>query len=176
LPGLFVDRYGDALTLQTLGEGADARKAEWAPVLAKLTGARLLVCRDDASGRDFEGLNANAFDVLRSFSEEGRRSDVVVLGHPGLARRKEGLEAARRAYHELNLRALELVKPDGLMVTGSCSGKVSRATFEDIVLDAAADAKRRVQILERRGAGIDHPPLGALPETEYLKAWFLRVL
>ncbi|MEW6430703.1 MAG: class I SAM-dependent rRNA methyltransferase [Myxococcota bacterium] len=280
LPGLFVDRYGDALTLQTLSEGADVRKAEWAPVLAKLTGARLVVCRDDASGRDFESLprekrillgeeptivgyhegptrfeidlvhdmktgsfldqvdnhlragelargealdtfsyhggfalslarsckkvtaveqdataaekiranakanghghvevlTANAFDVLRGYADEGRRFDAVVIDPPGLAKRKEGLKAARRAYHELNLRALKLVKPEGLLVTCSCSGKVSRALFEEIVLDAAADAKRQVQILERRGAGIDHPALGALPETEYLKAWFLRVL
>lgn len=280
LPGLFVDRYGDALTLQTLSEGADARKLEWAPMLAKLTGARVVVCRDDASGRDFEVLprekrillgeeptvigyhegqtrfeidlmrdsktgsfldqvdnhlragelargdaldtfsyhggfalslagacdtviaveqdataadkiranaktngqanvevmTANAFDVLRGFSDEGRRFDVVVIDPPGLAKRKEGLKAARRAYHELNLRALKLVKPEGLLVTCSCSGKVSRAVFEEIVLDAAADAKRQVQILERRGAGVDHPALGALPETEYLKAWFLRVL
>ncbi|MEW5737764.1 MAG: class I SAM-dependent rRNA methyltransferase [Myxococcota bacterium] len=280
LPGLFVDRYGDTLTLQTLSEGADRRKAEWAKVLAKLTGARLVVCRDDASGRDFEGLprqktillgeeptvvafhegqtrfeidlvrdsktgsfldqvdnhvragelargealdtfsyhggfalalarqctsviaveqdptaaerirenarangrhnvtveTANAFDVLRAYSDEGRRFDAVVLDPPGLAKRREGMKAARRAYHELNLRALKLVKPDGLLVTCSCSGKVSRELFEQLVLGAAADAKRQVQILERRGAGIDHPPLGALPETEYLKAWFLRVL
>jgi len=280
LPGLFVDRYGDALTLQTLSEGADARKRDWAAQLAKLTGARLVVCRDDASGRDFEGLprekrvlhgepptvigyhegpnrfeidlvndsktgsfldqvdnhlragelargdaldtfsyhggfalalartctsvvaveqdataaekiranvaangrknvtveTANAFDVLRAYADEGRRFDVVVIDPPGLAKRKEGIKAARRAYHELNLRALKLVKPDGLLVTCSCSGKVRRELFEAIVLDAAADAKRQVQVLERRGAGVDHPALGALPETEYLKAWFLRVL
>jgi 23S rRNA (cytosine1962-C5)-methyltransferase len=129
-----------------------------------------------ANGRaHVEVLHANAFDVLRSVSDEGRRFDVVVIDPPGLAKRKEGLEAARRAYHELDLRSLELVKPDGLLVTCSWSGKVSRATFEEIVFHAGADAKRQVQILERRGAGIDHPPLGALHETEYLKAWFLRV-
>jgi 23S rRNA (cytosine1962-C5)-methyltransferase len=280
LPGLFVDRYGEALTVQTLSEGANLRKAGWAKALLQLTGARIIVNRDDASGRDFEQLtretgvlagegatqvayhegenrfeidllrdsktgsfldqvdnhlraaalgggealdtfsyhggfalalarvcssviaveqdeaaaskaranavangrtnvtveHANAFDVLRTFSDEGRQFDTVVVDPPGLAKRKEGVATAKRAYHELNLRAFKLVRPDGLLVTCSCSGKFSRAAFEEMVLGAAADAKRSVQILERRGAGIDHPPLAALPETEYLKAWFLRVL
>lgn len=280
LPGLFVDRYGDALTLQTLSEGADVRKEAWAKLLLEVTGLKTVVCRDDASGRDWEGLSrekrvllgagptqvsyhegqnrfdidlmtdaktgsfldqvdnhvragelargdaldtfsyhggfalglsahcksviaveqdeaavararanvanngrtnvtiehANAFDVLRAYADEGRKFDTVVVDPPGLAKRKEGLTVAKRAYHELNLRALKLLKPDGLLVTCSCSGKVTRDIFEDILLGAAADAKRQVQVLERRGAGIDHPPLFALPETEYLKAWFLRVL
>jgi 23S rRNA (cytosine1962-C5)-methyltransferase len=120
--------------------------------------------------------HANAFDVLRKYQEEGRQFDTVVVDPPGLAKRKEGLEAARRAYHELNLRALKLLKPDGLLVSCSCSGKVTREIFEQILIGAAADAKRQIAVLERRGAGIDHPPLAALPQTEYLKAWFLRVL
>jgi 23S rRNA (cytosine1962-C5)-methyltransferase len=280
LPGLFVDRYGEGLSLQTLAEGAEVRKRTWAGWLQALTGARVVVCRDDASGRDFEGLvreksvlagegptrvryhegatlfeldllddaktgafldqvdnhlragelgqgealdtfsyhggfalalapvctsvlaveqdpqaaeraranaaangranvtvqTGNAFDVLRAFSEEGRRFDVVVLDPPGLAKRKEGLTTARRAYHELNVRALKVVRPEGLLITCSCSGKLGRAAFEEVVLAAAADARRQVQILERRGPGIDHPPLAGLAQTEYLKAWFLRVL
>jgi len=280
LPGLFIDRYGPALTVQTLSEGAEVRKELFAKLAAEVTGLTTVVCRDDASGRDWEGLkrekrvllgsgetkvryhegqnvfeidlladaktgsfldqldnhvragelgrgealdtfsyhggfalalsrsctsviaveqdegavtraranvernaqqnvtvqHANAFDVLRGFADEGRQFDTVVVDPPGLAKRKEGLEAAKRAYHELNLRALKLLRPDGLLVSCSCSGKVSRAIFEEILAGAAADAKRQVQVLERRGAGIDHPPLAALPETEYLKAWFLRVL
>jgi 23S rRNA (cytosine1962-C5)-methyltransferase len=280
IPGLFVDRYGDGLSLQTLSEGADARKAELAKSLVELTGARVVVCRDDASGRDFEALpresrvllgegptmvgyhegssrfeidllrdsktgsfldqvdnhllagrlahgealdtfsyhggfalalakscsgvlaveqdataaerarlnaqangcgnvtveTGNAFDVLRRFSDEGRQFDTVVIDPPGLAKRKEGLATARRAYHELNLRAMKLVRPDGVLVSCSCSGKLSRVGFEEMLLGAAADAKRQVQVLERRGAGMDHPVLAALPDTEYLKAWFLRVL
>ncbi|HZI03398.1 MAG TPA: RsmD family RNA methyltransferase, partial [Archangium sp.] len=120
--------------------------------------------------------NANAFDVLRRFSESGRRFDTVVVDPPGLAKRREGLATALRAYHELNLRALKCLRPEGLLVTCSCSGKLTREAFEEMVLSAAADAKRPVQILERRGAGLDHPVLGGLPETEYLKAFFVRVL
>lgn len=280
LPGLFVDRYGAGLSLQTLSEGMDARKESLARMLVELTGATHVVCRDDASGRDFEGLqrevrllhgegdarfayhegdnrfevdllgdmktgafldqvdnhlragelargegldlfsyhggfalslarrcttvlaveqdakaaarakanaeangrsnvsveNANAFDVLKRFDSEGRRFDTIVLDPPGLAKRREGLATALRAYHELNLRALRCLKPDGVLVTCSCSGKLDRAGFEDMVLAAAADAKRPVQILERRGAGLDHPVLGGLLETEYLKALYVRAL
>jgi 23S rRNA (cytosine1962-C5)-methyltransferase len=99
-----------------------------------------------------------------------------VVDPPGLAKRREGLSTALRAYHELNLRAFKCLRPEGLLVTCSCSGKVSREAFEEMVLSAAADAKRPVQILERRGAGLDHPGLGGLPETEYLKALFVRAL
>jgi 23S rRNA (cytosine1962-C5)-methyltransferase len=120
--------------------------------------------------------NANAFDVLRRFADTGRRFDTVVVDPPGLAKRREGVATALRAYHELNLRALKCLRPEGLLVTCSCSGKVSREAFEEMVLSAAADAKRPVQILERRGAGLDHPVLGGLLESEYLKVFFVRAL
>jgi 23S rRNA (cytosine1962-C5)-methyltransferase len=118
---------------------------------------------------------ANAFDVLRAEAERKALYDVVVIDPPGLAKRDKGLEAARRAYHELNVRALKLLAPEGLLVSCSCSGKVSRDAFDEILRDAAFDARRSVQVLERRGPGIDHPALFGLPETEYLKAWFVRV-
>lgn len=118
----------------------------------------------------------NAFDVLHGFDKEGRKFDTVVLDPPAFAKRKEGLSSALRAYRELNYRALRLLRPDGLFVTCSCSGKVSRDEFEEMVLEAAGDAKRTLALLERRGAGIDHPPLVTLPETEYLKVHFYRVL
>lgn len=280
LPGLFVDRYGDGLVLQTLSEGMDVRKEALARELQALTGARIVVARDDASGRDFEGLprekrvlagggstvcgyhegehrfevdllgdmktgafldqvdnhlragqlaqgrgldlfsyhggfalaiagrcsevlaveqderaagriganaaangrtnvsvrHGNAFDVLRELERGETRFDTVVLDPPGLAKRKEGLKTALRAYHELNLRAFKVAAPEALVVSCSCSGKLGREAFEAMVLSAAADAKRHVQVLERRGAGLDHPVLATLPESEYLKALFLRVL
>jgi 23S rRNA (cytosine1962-C5)-methyltransferase len=280
LPGLFVDRYGAGLVLQTLSEGADARKERFARMLVEITQATHIVSRDDASGRDWEGLprevrmlhgepparftvheganrfevdlledmktgsfldqvdnhlragelgrgealdcfsyhggfalalaphcesvlaveqdaqaaararanaaangrhnvevqHGNAFDVLHQLDRSGRRFDTVVLDPPGLAKRREGLHTALRAYKEINLRALRCLRPDGLLVTCSCSGKLTREAFEQMVLSAAQDARRSVQILERRGAGVDHPVLGALPESDYLKAWFLRVL
>jgi 23S rRNA (cytosine1962-C5)-methyltransferase len=120
--------------------------------------------------------HANAFDRLRRFESQGEHFDTVVIDPPGLAKRKEGLETAKRAYHELNLRAMKLVSPGGLLVSCSCSGRVSKAMFEEMLVEAARDAKREFQILERRGAGIDHPVIPGLPESEYLKAFFLRML
>jgi 23S rRNA (cytosine1962-C5)-methyltransferase len=119
---------------------------------------------------------ANAFDRLRALEGEGRSFDVVVVDPPALAKRKSAFGAAERAYKELNLRALRLARAGGIVVTCSCSGKLSPERFGAIVEDAARDAGRPVQLLERRGAGRDHPPLLGVPETEYLKCWILRVL
>jgi 23S rRNA (cytosine1962-C5)-methyltransferase len=119
---------------------------------------------------------ANAFDVLHDFDRAGERFDTVVLDPPGLAKRTKGPDAAMRAYRELNVRALRLLQKDGLLVTCSCSGKVSREAFEEMLLGAAEDVRRPIQILARRGPGTDHPALGGLPETEYLKVYFLRAL
>jgi 23S rRNA (cytosine1962-C5)-methyltransferase len=118
----------------------------------------------------------NAFDALRALEAEGRRFDVVVIDPPALAKRKSALVGAERGYKELNLRALRLCKPGGLLVTCSCSGKLTLERFGAIVEDAAADAGRPTQLLERAGAGRDHPPLVGVAETEYLKCWFLRVM
>jgi len=123
----------------------------------------------------------NAFDLLRSLEAAGRRFDVVVLDPPALAKR--GLKgpggpsgAAMRAYKELNLRALRLLAPGGLLVSCSCSGRVSATDFGAMLDDAARDVGRPLQILERRGAGRDHPGLCCMPESEYLKCWLLRAV
>lgn len=280
LPGLFVDRYGKALVLQTLSEGMNERRESLARMLCELTGAKLVVARDDGSGRDFEKLprekkvligkgptevqwhegvtvfsadlmadfktgsfldqvdnhlraaelaggdaldafsyhggfalalartcasviaieqdegaaarcaanvtangasnvtvaNTNAFDALKGFDTEGRKFDTVVIDPPALMKRKSGQGNALRAYHELNLRAMRCLKPEGLLVSCSCSGKLSREDFEQMLREAASDAKRQVQVIERRGAGLDHPTLFGLHESEYLKCYLLRLL
>jgi 23S rRNA (cytosine1962-C5)-methyltransferase len=117
---------------------------------------------------------ANAIEQLRALDKEGQRFDVVVLDPPAFAKRKDGLDAALRVYKEINYRGARLLAPGGLLVTCSCSGKVTGALFGEVVEFAAAEAKRPLQLLERRGAGRDHPVLVGVPETEYLKAWFLR--
>jgi 23S rRNA (cytosine1962-C5)-methyltransferase len=119
---------------------------------------------------------ANAFDRLRALESERRSFDVVVIDPPALAKRKSALRGAERAYKELNLRGLRLTRRDGILISCSCSGKLSPEMFGEILVDAAKDAGRSVQLLERRGAGRDHPPLVGVPETEYLKCWILRVL
>jgi 23S rRNA (cytosine1962-C5)-methyltransferase len=118
----------------------------------------------------------NAFDLLRALESGGERFDVVVIDPPALAKRKSDAGAADRAYKELVLRGLRITNPGGLCVACSCSGRVSRAHWDEIVAEAAADAGRSVQVLSRLGAGRDHPPLVGVPETDHLKCWILRVL
>jgi 23S rRNA (cytosine1962-C5)-methyltransferase len=119
---------------------------------------------------------ANAFDLLRAESEAAARYDTIVLDPPAFAKSKDTIEAALRGYKEINLRAFHLVSPGGVLVTCSCSFQVDDATFERTVLQAASDAKRSVQVIERRGAAKDHPTLLGVPETRYLKCLILRVL
>jgi len=190
--GSFLDQIDNHLLAGRLGRGEalDTFSYHGGFALALSTGcSSVLAVEQDAVAAERARANAkangrqnvvvetgNAFDVLRRLAEEGRQFDTVIIDPPGLAKRKEGLATARRAYHELNLRAFKLVRPEGLLVSCSCSGKLSRSAFEELLLGAAGDAKRQVQVLERRGAGIDHPVLASLPDTEYLKAWFMRVL
>jgi len=280
LPGLFVDKYNDGVTVQIISEGMGAREGEILQLVDELLAPRLMALRNDTAARDFEGLErrsalvkgsapatvvfregenafeldliedaktggfldqrenhlragevargnaldcftyhggfalalarrcesvlacdqdeaaaqraranaernglknlevrtANAFDLLRQLESEGRRFDIVVLDPPAFAKRREGLGAAERAYKDLNLRGLRLLAKDGILVTCSCSGKMTPERFGEMLQSANEDAKRPVQILERRGAGRDHPVLAGLPETEYLKCWFLRAL
>ncbi|MBS2021339.1 MAG: class I SAM-dependent rRNA methyltransferase [Deltaproteobacteria bacterium] len=124
--------------------------------------------------KNVEARAANAVEALRALDKEGKKFDMVVIDPPAFAKRKEGLEGALRAYKEVNYRGLRLLKPGGLLVTCSCSGKVTTALFAEVIEWAAQEAKRPVQLLERRGAGRDHAPLVGVPETEYLKTWFLR--
>ncbi|WP_242340949.1 MULTISPECIES: class I SAM-dependent rRNA methyltransferase [Anaeromyxobacter] len=280
LPGLVVDRYGDAAVLQTLVPATDRRKALLAELVAGALGVRTIVERNDVRVRELEGLaqvkgvlrgeapgpvvypegavrmridllagqktgafldqrenhlrageyargrcldcfsyaggfalqlalraeqvtavemqptaagllrenvslnraanvevvEANAFDYLRDRAEEPPAYDLVVLDPPAFAKNKDALAAARRGYKEVNLRAIQILKPGGILVTASCSYHLAEAMLEELVLDAANDAGRRVQLLERRGAGRDHPVLLGVPETRYLKCFVLRVV
>jgi 23S rRNA (cytosine1962-C5)-methyltransferase len=120
---------------------------------------------------------ADAFDALRRLEGEGRRFDTIVVDPPALAKRRGGsLKDAERAYGELALRALRLGRDGAIVVVCSCSGRVTPALFGEIIDGAARASGRAVQLLERTGAGRDHPPLVGAPETEYLKCWWLRVL
>jgi len=132
--------------------------------------------RENAGRNDLHNVEAraqNAVEALRSLDKEGRKFDTIVLDPPAFAKRREGLEGALRAYREINYRAVRLLAPGGLLVTCSCSGRVTSELFGEVVAWASQEAKRPLQLLERRGASRDHPPLVGVPETEYLKAWFL---
>jgi 23S rRNA (cytosine1962-C5)-methyltransferase len=119
---------------------------------------------------------ANAFDFLRDTLDEGKKFDTIVLDPPSFAKNKGAIEAAIRGYKEINLRAMQLLNPGGILITASCTHHVDEERFEAMLDSAAADARRRVQIVEKRGAGKDHPVLLSLRETRYLKCFVLRVL
>lgn len=118
---------------------------------------------------EIEWMEANAFDLLKDYSAAGRQYDVIVLDPPAFARSKRNLDAAIRGYKELNLRALKMLRPGGILVTCSCSFHVSEAAFLDVVTAATVDAHRSVRIMEKRTQASDHPILLGVPESYYLK-------
>jgi 23S rRNA (cytosine1962-C5)-methyltransferase len=126
-------------------------------------------------GSQVEWFEANAFDLLRDWSDSGAAYDTIVLDPPAFAKSRRAVEGAVRGYKELNLRALKMLRPDGVLVTCSCSHHVSLAEFQQVVAAAAGDAGRRLRLLERRGAAQDHPVILTIPETEYLKCLICRV-
>jgi len=283
LPGLIVDRYDDALVVQTLSAGMDRRKDALASLLCDQSGAMRVYLRNDAKSRLLEGLPqetgffrgggattveivenqarflvdmakgqktgwfcdqrenrlaaatfaheadvldvfchtgafaihmalagarslegldvsedaltlarqhavlnqvhdrctfraVDAFDEMRQLEKAGRRYDVVLLDPPAFARSKQAVPRALAGYKDVNLLGIRLTKPEGIMVTSSCSHHVSEQDLWRAISSAAHDAKRTVRLLEQRGQAKDHPILAAMPETRYLKCFLLQVL
>jgi len=164
--------YAGGFALQLARRAGSVTAVEMQPTAAALLRENAALNRAE----NLEVVEANAFDWLRDRAEEEPAFDLVVLDPPAFAKNKESLPAARRGYKEVNLRAMQVLKEGGVLVTASCSYHLSEALLEELVLDAANDAGRRLQVLERRGAGRDHPVLMGVPETRYLKVLFLRVL
>lgn len=123
--------------------------------------------------RELEWIEANAFDLLRDYADAGNQYDTIVLDPPAFARSKRNLETAMRGYKELNLRALKMLRPGGVLVTCSCSYHVSEADFTQMLMESAGDLRRPLRVLERRGQSPDHPVLLGVPETAYLKCFIV---
>ncbi len=117
----------------------------------------------------------NAFDDLRRLVVEGSRFDVVILDPPAFARAKDALPRAIGGYKEINLRALKLIRPGGLLVSCSCSYHINESLLREVVASAAVDAHRTVRLIESRGQARDHPMHPAMPETRYLTCLTLEV-
>ena len=123
-----------------------------------------------------EYIAGDAFEVLRYFREEGRQFDAIILDPPKFAHSQSQIDRAARGYKDLNWLAMRLLRPNGVLATFSCSGLVSADLFQKIVLGAAFDAGRDVQILHHLGQSSDHPVLLTFPESAYLKGLLCRVI
>ena len=127
------------------------------------------------NGYEIEWIEANAFDLLRDYASAGQQYDTIILDPPAFAKSKRNLETALRGYKELNLRALKMLRPGGILVTCSCSYHVSPGEFVEVVAQASRDVHRNLRIVENRTQAKDHPILLTVPETAYLKCLVLAV-
>jgi 23S rRNA (cytosine1962-C5)-methyltransferase len=123
-----------------------------------------------------ETRDANVFDLLHELDKGGERFDAVILDPPAFAKSRDAIPKAARGYKEINLRALRILRPGGVLVTCSCSYHIHEDDFEAILADAAADARATVTVVEKRRQARDHPVLLGVPETYYLKCFVLRRL
>jgi 23S rRNA (cytosine1962-C5)-methyltransferase len=191
--GLYLDQRENRARVSALVRGRDvldafAYMAAFA-CHALVGGARRALCIESspdalAGARENLALNgvadraeilaANAFDELRRLERERARFGLVVLDPPPFARGREALEAASRGYKEINLRAMRLLAPGGVLATFSCSHHVSAALFEEICRDAAADSGVRLRVIASLAQAADHPVILTIPETRYLKGLLLE--
>jgi 23S rRNA (cytosine1962-C5)-methyltransferase len=139
-----------------------------------IAGAQHNASLNDTGNVEFRA--ANVFDALREMEGAGERFDTIILDPPAFAKNRASVKAALRGYKEINLRALKLLNPGGVLVTCTCSYHISEELFLEIIEDAALDARRRLQIIEKRGQSTDHPVLLGVPETHYLKCVIARVI
>src|SRR4029077_5385594 len=115
-------------------------------------------------------------DALREMESNGERFDTIVLDPPAFAKNRASVKPAARGYKEINLRALKLLNPGGVLITCSCSYHLSEEMFLSLIADAARDTGRRLQLVEKRIQASDHPVLVGVPETYYLKCVIARVI
>jgi 23S rRNA (cytosine1962-C5)-methyltransferase len=121
-------------------------------------------------------VEANAFDFLKASQQARERFDTIVLDPPAFAKSRSTLPSALRGYKEINLRAMHLLAPGGILFTASCSFHVGKADFLEVLQAAAADSGRRIALRELRGQPLDHPEVLTIPETGYLKGAVLEAL
>ena len=128
------------------------------------------------SGTAVDFLVADVFKQLRLYRDQGRSFDLIVLDPPKFADTKAGLMRATRGYKDINLLAMKMLRPGGILATFSCSGAVTPELFAKVCAEAAFDAKRDFQIVARTRQAADHPVALAFPEGLYLKGLILRAL
>ncbi len=160
-------------------------------VQAAVAGAQTVLCVDSSQSA-LEGVTRNAglngvadkvavsrgraVDVLKSLCEQREKFDVVILDPPAFIKRRKDQKNGEAAYYHINELAVRLLEPDGLLASASCSMPLQAETLTEIVRSAARHCDRDTQMIYRGGQGPDHPVHPAIPETDYLKAQFFRVM
>lgn len=191
--GWFCDQRENRLAAASLASGADVLEVFCHTgafgIQAALHGARSVVGLDVsasavARSREHAALNkvehlcryeeTDAFKALRRLERQGDRYDGIILDPPAFARHRQAVPQALAGYKDINLRALALLRPEGWLVTCSCSHHVSEDAFWQAIREAARDAKRPLRLLEARSQARDHPVLAGMPETRYLKCFVLQ--
>ena len=143
------------------------------------SGPALVRARENASLNaltNIDFVEANAFDYLREKEREGATFDTIVLDPPAFAKTRAALPGAIRGYKDINLRAMRLLAPGGLLYTASCSFHLTKPLFLEMLQDAAADSGRRIAIRALTGQPLDHPEVLTVPETGYIKGALLEVM
>jgi 23S rRNA (cytosine1962-C5)-methyltransferase len=193
--GWFFDQRDNRLRLDRYARGARvldlfSYTGAWG-IRAAMHGAREVLCVDSSqealdrlqASTELNGLvnratgrKGEAFDVLRSLRESGEQFDLIVLDPPAFIKRKKDSKAGQEAYLRLNQLAMEVLTSDGILVSASCSWHLEAAKLQQILLQAARHQARGLQILEYGRQSADHPVHPAIPESEYLKAFYCRVV
>jgi len=156
--------------------GAGAKKV--VNVESSAGALRLAQCNmalNSFESRDDEYVEGDVFQVLRQYRDEGRSFDLIVLDPPKFASSQSQVQSACRGYKDINLLAMQILRPGGILFTFSCSGLISPELFQKVVFEASVDARRDVQIIEKLSQSADHPILLSFPESEYLKGFVCRV-
>jgi 23S rRNA (cytosine1962-C5)-methyltransferase len=166
----FTYHGGFALTVAAHAEHVEATDLSAAAVAIAQENQKL----NDISNVTFK--ESNSFDALKAYDNSGRKFDMVILDPPAFAKNRESVPAAVRGYKEINLRALKILRPDGLLITCSCSYHIPEQLFLRLIAEAANDAHRSIQVVERRTQARDHPILLTMPETHYLKCMIIRAI
>jgi len=190
--GLFLDQFENhaAAALVTKGRVLDAFSCTGGFGLAMASRATEVVAVDSSAEAleiaarnaerigltNFKFIESNAFDWLKNSDLANERFDVIVLDPPAFSKNKSDVEAGVRGYKEINLRAMKMLSPGGILITCSCSHHVTEELFHDVLAAAAADVHRRFRIVEKRAQGRDHPILVGFPESYYLKCFITQFL
>jgi 23S rRNA (cytosine1962-C5)-methyltransferase len=143
------------------------------------SGPALARARENAARNGFTNIQTvqtDAFEFLRAEEHAGARYDTIVLDPPAFAKTRHSLDSAIRGYKEINLRAMQLLSPGGMLFTASCSFHLSSSLFRDMLRDAASDSGRRIALREFRGQPLDHPEVLTIPESGYIKGALLEAL